>query len=119
MKQHHTLPPAWAGSLAMDTDGAGHPVSALFKPTDAVPTALPSVARADLLALLLSHLEQYQQRQAAGLPVCNAELTALVPSLVDAGIFTLFTPAEWIAGDNSPRRIIGLAAQEYLAGPHK
>jgi len=73
----------------------------------------------DLLQQLLAAIEHYQQTESDGQALAAAQLQALVPQLVNAGIFTLFSPAEWISGEHAARRLIGLAAQDYLAGPHK
>lgn len=42
------------------------------------------------------------------------ELELAVPTLIKVGLFELFSPAEWIAGDNPGRRFVGQRAQEYL-----
>ena len=45
------------------------------------------------------------------------ELELAVPTLVKVGLFDLFSPAEWVAGDNAGRRFVGQKAQQYLAQP--
>lgn len=42
------------------------------------------------------------------------ELELAVATLIKVGLFELFSPAEWIAGDNPGRRFVGQKAQEYL-----
>lgn len=43
-------------------------------------------------------------------------LEMAVPTLVKVGLFELFSPQEWAAGDNPGRRFVGLKARDYLAG---
>lgn len=43
------------------------------------------------------------------------ELELAVPTLVKVGLFELFTPDEWIQGDNPGRRFVGERAKAYLA----
>lgn len=42
-------------------------------------------------------------------------LEMAVPTLVQVGLFELFAPEEWAAGDNPGRRFVGLRAQAFLA----
>lgn len=42
------------------------------------------------------------------------ELEMAVPTLFKVGLFRLFSPQEWINGDNPGRRFVGLKAKEYL-----
>ncbi|MCF7221373.1 DUF7709 family protein [Marilutibacter chinensis] len=44
------------------------------------------------------------------------QLELAVPTLVKVGLFELFPPREWLAGDNPGRRFVGLRAQALLAG---
>ncbi|RZZ86016.1 DUF7709 family protein [Pseudoxanthomonas winnipegensis] len=42
------------------------------------------------------------------------ELELAVPTLIKVGLFDLFTPEEWIAGDNPGRRLLGEWALQAL-----
>ena len=42
------------------------------------------------------------------------ELELSVPTLAKVGLFELFTPSEWISGENPGRRYVGQKAKEYL-----
>lgn len=42
------------------------------------------------------------------------ELEAAVPTLVNAGLFRLFSPEEWFAGDNRARHFLAKKALEYM-----
>ena len=44
------------------------------------------------------------------------QLELAVPTLIKVGLFGLFPPAEWLAGDNPGRRFVGLKAQALLGG---
>lgn len=43
----------------------------------------------------------------------ETELAAAIPTLFKVGLFDLFPPAEWIAGDNPGRRHVGELALAY------
>ena len=42
------------------------------------------------------------------------ELEAAIPTLVNVGMFDLFSPEEWLAGDNPARHFVGQKALDYL-----
>ncbi|ADQ85402.1 hypothetical protein [Methylovorus sp. MP688] len=42
------------------------------------------------------------------------ELELAIPTLIKVGLFELFPPAEWMAGNNQGRRFVGERAKEYL-----
>ena len=42
------------------------------------------------------------------------ELELAIPTLIKVGLFDLFSPDEWINGNNPARRFIGQKAQAYL-----
>ncbi|TCP10265.1 hypothetical protein EV683_12625 [Crenobacter luteus] len=44
------------------------------------------------------------------------ELALAVPTLARIGLFELFSPEEWLAGDNPGRRFVGGAARAWLDG---
>ncbi len=39
---------------------------------------------------------------------------AAVPTLIKVGLFELFAPSEWVAGDNPGRRLVGEMAKRLL-----
>lgn len=42
------------------------------------------------------------------------ELVLSIPTLLKVGLFDLFSPDVWIAGDNPGRRFVGQKAKEYI-----
>ena len=42
------------------------------------------------------------------------ELALAIPTLFKVGLFDLFSPQEWVAGNNPGRRLVGEMAQRYL-----
>lgn len=42
------------------------------------------------------------------------ELVLSIPTLLKVGLFDLFPPDAWIAGDNPGRRFVGHKAKEYI-----
>ena len=44
------------------------------------------------------------------------ELLSAIPTLVKVGLFDLFSPDEWGAGDNPGRKFVGECAKAYFAG---
>ncbi|WP_151812239.1 DUF7709 family protein [Acinetobacter bereziniae] len=43
------------------------------------------------------------------------ELILAIPTLIKVGLFDLFSPDEWISGDNLGRRFVGEKAKQFLA----
>ena len=43
------------------------------------------------------------------------QLEAAIPTVAKVGLFELFPPEEWMAGDNPGRRLVGRLAARYLA----
>ncbi|KAF1017735.1 hypothetical protein [Acinetobacter sp.] len=43
------------------------------------------------------------------------ELILAIPTLFKVGLFDLFSPDEWISGNNPGRRFVGEKAKEFLA----
>lgn len=56
------------------------------------------------VATLLHNITLYNAGERG--PV-ERELAAAIPTLFKVGLFDLFPPAEWIAGDNPGRRLVG------------
>ncbi|MGQ5522671.1 DUF7709 family protein [Chitinimonas sp. PSY-7] len=64
------------------------------------------------VATMLYNVEQYNNGVRGEI---EKELELSVPTLLKVGLFDLFSPEEWIAGDNAGRRFVGLKAKDYLA----
>ena len=47
------------------------------------------------------------------------ELALAVPTLFKVGLFDLFSPEEWMGGNNPGRRLVGEMAQRYLQEHNK
>lgn len=75
-----------------------------------------SVMQADPLAVLLLNIERYNLGERGDV---EQQLALAVPTLVKIGLFNVFSPSEWIRTDNAGRRLVGLFAEQYLAGPQK
>ncbi len=43
------------------------------------------------------------------------ELVQAVPTLIKVGLFALFSPEEWISGNNAGRRVVGIEAKKLLS----
>lgn len=43
------------------------------------------------------------------------DLVSAIPTLVKVGLFELFSPEEWISGNNLGRKFVGECAKTYLA----
>ncbi|MGX5729541.1 DUF7709 family protein [Pseudoxanthomonas beigongshangi] len=63
------------------------------------------------VATLLHNIRLYNADERG--PV-EHELAAAIPTLFKVGLFDLFPPSEWIAGDNPGRRRVGELALAYL-----
>ncbi|MDE3738726.1 DUF7709 family protein [Metapseudomonas resinovorans] len=63
------------------------------------------------VAAMLQNVARYNQGERGEV---ERELELAVPTLVKVGLFELFSPQEWAAGDNPGRRFVGLKAQDYL-----
>ncbi|PHV11866.1 DUF7709 family protein [Chitinimonas sp. BJB300] len=64
------------------------------------------------VATMLFNVEQYNNGVRGEI---EKELELSVPTLLKVGLFDLFSPDEWIAGDNAGRRLVGVKAKAYLA----
>ena len=74
------------------------------------------VSQGNPVAALLRNIERFNQGERG---LVEQQLAEAVPLLVQTGLFELFSPTEWVRGDNAGRRLVGLFAQQYLAGPQK
>lgn len=80
---------------------------------------LPSVQLQDgsrvqtgTVAAMLQNIRQYNAGERGQV---EEELALAIPTLIKVGLFDLFTPDEWIAGDNPGRRYVGELAKKALA----
>jgi hypothetical protein len=63
------------------------------------------------VATMLHNVELYNRGTRGEI---ERELELAVPTLIKVGIFELFSPEEWISGDNPGRRLVGETAKAYL-----
>lgn len=63
------------------------------------------------VATMLHNVARYNAGERGAL---EQELALSVPTLIKVGLFDLFSPQEWIAGDNAGRRYVGQLAQDLL-----
>lgn len=82
----------------------------------AVTQANGEVVQSGTVAAMLLNIERYNQGERGDV---EQQLALAIPTLVKIGLFDLFSPAEWIRTDNAGRRLVGLFAEQYLAGPQK
>lgn len=61
------------------------------------------------VATMLRNIELYN---AGARGAIEQELAAAVPTVIKVGLFDLFPPEEWIAGDNPGRSFVGQLAKE-------
>ncbi|KAI0547657.1 hypothetical protein F4679DRAFT_586328 [Xylaria curta] len=68
---------------------------------------------------LLVNIRSYNAAHAAGdtakTEALEASFKAALPLLHKVGLFDLFTPEEWIQGDNEGRKAVGRLYQEFKA----
>ena len=62
-------------------------------------------------AATIANIEAYNQGNRG---VVEEDLKAVIPLLVKAGLFNLFTPKEWKSDTNEGRSFVGRLAEEYL-----
>jgi hypothetical protein len=82
----------------------------------AVTLANGNVMQTGTVAAMLLNIERYNRGERGDV---EQQLALAVPTLVKIGLFDLFSPAEWTRTDNAGRRLVGLFAEQYLAGPQK
>ncbi|WP_374517461.1 DUF7709 family protein [Undibacterium squillarum] len=63
------------------------------------------------VATMLVNIALYNEGQRG---LVEEELRLSVPTLIKVGLFDLFPPQDWIAGDNPGRRYVGMIAQALL-----
>ncbi|MBJ9952895.1 MULTISPECIES: hypothetical protein [unclassified Acinetobacter] len=64
------------------------------------------------VATMLHNIDLYNQGSRGEV---EQELILAIPTLVKVGLFDLFSPDEWISGDNPGRRFVGEKAKQFLA----
>ncbi|KAI0444135.1 hypothetical protein F4803DRAFT_280404 [Xylaria telfairii] len=69
---------------------------------------------------LLVNVRAYNTAHAAGdtakVQALEASLKAALPLLDKVGLFDLFTPEDWIRGDNEGRKAVGRLYQDFKTG---
>ncbi|MET3133046.1 hypothetical protein AAKU55_003328 [Oxalobacteraceae bacterium GrIS 1.11] len=71
-----------------------------------------STVQTGTVATMLHNVALYN-RGARGEVERQLELS--IATLIKVGLFALFSPEEWIQGDNEGRRFVGIKARAYLA----
>lgn len=64
------------------------------------------------VATMLRNIELYNAGERGDI---EQQLEAAIPTVAKVGLFELFPPEEWIAGDNAGRRLVGTLAAKHLA----
>ncbi|MFT0692964.1 hypothetical protein ACDX34_02375 [Acinetobacter bereziniae] len=64
------------------------------------------------VATMLHNIDLYNQGLRGEI---EQELILAIPTLIKVGLFDLFSPDEWISGDNLGRRFVGEKAKQFLA----
>lgn len=64
------------------------------------------------VATMLRNIELYNAGERGDI---EQQLAAAIPTVAKVGLFDLFPPEEWIAGNNPGRRRVGRLAAQYLA----
>lgn len=64
------------------------------------------------VAAMLQNVERYNRGERGEVEIA---LSVAVPTLIKVGLFELFSPQEWMAGDNPGRRFVGEQALAWLA----
>lgn len=72
-----------------------------------------STVQTGTVATMLHNIELYNAGQRGEV---ERELVLAIPTLVKVGLFDLFDPDEWMAGNNPGRRFVGLQAKQYFIG---
>ncbi|KAI0404452.1 hypothetical protein F4802DRAFT_598149 [Xylaria palmicola] len=110
---------------SQDSGGAGSALSDLNSATlgaEFPEITLPdgSKVQTGTVGALLVNIRSYNAAHAAGdtakTQALEASFRAALPLLDRVGLFGLFTPEEWIRGDNEGRRAVGRLYQELKAG---
>ncbi|ELW82894.1 MULTISPECIES: DUF7709 family protein [Acinetobacter] len=64
------------------------------------------------VATMLHNIDLYNQGLRGEV---EQELILAIPTLIKVGLFDLFSPDEWMSGDNLGRRFVGEKAKQFLA----
>lgn len=71
-----------------------------------------SAVQTGTVATMLHNVQLYNAGERGAV---ETELMLSVPTLIKVGLFDLFPPDDWIAGENAGRRLVGEAAKKLLA----
>ncbi|KAI8946809.1 hypothetical protein F4801DRAFT_39114 [Xylaria longipes] len=79
-----------------------------------------TVVQTGTVGALLVNIRAYNTAHAAGdtakTQALEDSFKATLPLLDKVGLFDLFTPEDWIRGDNEGRKAVGRLYQEFKAG---
>ncbi|WP_028102210.1 DUF7709 family protein [Pseudoduganella violaceinigra] len=64
------------------------------------------------VATMLRNIDLYNAGERGDI---ERQLEAAISTVAKVGLFDLFPPQEWIAGDNAGRRLVGQLAMRHLA----
>lgn len=70
-----------------------------------------SAVQTGTVATMLHNVQRYNAGERGAV---EAELRLSVPTLIKVGLFDLFPPEAWIAGENPGRRLVGEEAMRLL-----
>jgi hypothetical protein len=70
-----------------------------------------TIVQTGTVATMLHNVKLYNAGERG---MIEEDLEAAVPTLIKVGLFDLFSPAEWISGDNAGRRFVAQAALKYM-----
>ena len=71
-----------------------------------------STVQTGTVATMLVNIDRYNNGERGAV---EEELTLAIPTLIKIGLFDLFSPDEWLQGDNPGRRLLGGKAKAWLA----
>ncbi len=71
-----------------------------------------STVQTGTVAMMLHNVAAYNRGERGAV---ERELELSIPTLIKVGLLDLFSPQEWMDGNNPGRRFVGIKAQEYLA----
>lgn len=100
-------------SSPADLAAINHKIVAAGEVLPAVTLKDGSRVQTGTVATLLHNITLYNAGECGRV---ETELAAAIPTLFKVGLFDLFPPAEWIAGDNPGRRHVGELALAHRDG---
>ncbi|AWV06354.1 DUF7709 family protein [Marilutibacter maris] len=96
-----------------DLAGINHKIVADGESLPAVRLKDGSTVQTGTVATMLHNIGLYNAGERGEV---ERQLELAVPTLIKVGLFELFPPSEWLAGDNPGRRFVGLKARALLDG---